>query len=118
MRTSARLAAADRDAVIKSERNAQTIVARTEIGSARGNTNGDLLHSYAADTRPLIRRRERDRGSVATPRFPATHPLRHTYFEISRWSTDTKRLRDGLIHACSAIFKRRVQTRTGFALLR
>src|SRR5213595_3622684 len=82
MRTSARLAAADRDAVIKSERNAQTIVARTEIGSARGNTNGDLLHSYAADTRPLIRRRERDRGSVATPRFPATHPLRHTSFEI------------------------------------
>ena len=90
MRRSARLAAADRDAVIKSERDAQTIVARTEIGSARGNTNGDLLHSYAADTRPLIRRRERDRGSVATPRFPATHPLRHTYFEISRWSTDTK----------------------------
>jgi hypothetical protein len=49
-----------------------------------------LLHSYAADTRPLTRRRERDRGSVATPRFPATHPLRHTDFELSGWSTETK----------------------------
>ena len=69
---------------MKAERDAQTIVARTEIGSARGNTNGDLLHSYAAATRPLTRRRERDRGSVATPRFPATHPLRHTSFELCR----------------------------------
>jgi hypothetical protein len=43
-----------------------------------------LLHSYAADTRPLTRRRESDRRSVATPRFPATHPLRHTDFELSR----------------------------------
>ena len=43
---------------MKAERDAQTIVARTEIGSACGNTNGDLLHSYAADTRPLTRRRE------------------------------------------------------------
>jgi hypothetical protein len=72
------------------ERDAQTIVARTEIGSACGDTNGDLLHSYAADTRPLSRQRERDRGSVATPRFTATHPLRHTYFELSRWSIQTK----------------------------
>ena len=90
MRRSRRLAPDERDAVIKSERDAQTIVARTEIGSARGNPNGDLLHSYAADTRPLTRRRERDRGSVATPHFPATHPLRHTDFELSRWSTETK----------------------------
>jgi len=49
-----------------------------------------LLHSYAADTRPLTLRRERDRGSVATPRLAATHPLRHTDFELSRWSTETK----------------------------
>ena len=90
MRRSRRLAPDDRDAVIESERDAQTIVAGTEIGSARGNTNGDLLHSYAADTRPLTRRRERDRGSVAIPRFSATHPLRHTDFELSRWSTETK----------------------------
>ncbi len=90
MRKSRRVAANDRDAVMEAERDAQTIVARTEIGSARGNTNGDLLHSYAADTRPFTRRRERDRGSVATPRFPATHPLRHTYFELFRWSTETK----------------------------
>jgi hypothetical protein len=84
MRRSRHLAAEDRDAVMQAERYAQTIVAGTEIGSARGNTNGDLLHSYAADTRPLTRRRERDCGSVATPRFPATHPLRHTDFELSR----------------------------------
>ena len=50
-----RFAADERDAVMEAERDAQTIVARTEIGSARGNTNGDLLHSYAADTRPLSR---------------------------------------------------------------
>ena len=85
-----RFAADERDAVMEAERDAQTIVARPQIGSACGDTHGDLLHSYAADTRPLTLRRERDRGSVATPRFPATHPLRHTYFEISRWSTDTK----------------------------
>ena len=90
MRRSRRLAPDDRDAVIKPERDAQTIVARTEIGSACGNTNGDLLHSYAADTRPLTRRRERDGGSVAISHFPATHPLRHTGFELSRWSTETK----------------------------
>jgi hypothetical protein len=90
MRRSRHLAADDSQAVIEAERDAQTIVARTEIGSARGNTNGDLLHSYAADTRPLTRRHESDRRSVATPRFPATHPLRHTNFELSRWSTDTK----------------------------
>jgi hypothetical protein len=75
---------------MKAESDAQTIEAGTQIGSARGNTNGDLLHSYAADTRPLTRCRERDRGSVATPRFPATHPLRHTDFEIFGWSTETK----------------------------
>ncbi len=33
---------------MKAERDAQTIVARTEIGSARRNTNCNLLHSYAA----------------------------------------------------------------------
>jgi hypothetical protein len=82
MRRSRHLVADDRDAVMEAECDAQTIVARTEIGSARGNTNDDLLHSYAADTQPLTRRRERDRGSVATPRFPATHPLRHTDFEL------------------------------------
>ena len=90
MRRSTHLAADDRDAVVEAERDAQTIVARTQIGSARGNTNGDLLHSYAADTRPLTRRRERDRGSVAMPHFSATHPLRHTDFELSGWSTETK----------------------------
>jgi len=90
MRRSGHLAPDDRGAVMQAERDAQTIVARTEIGSARGNKNGDLLHSYAADTRPLTRRRESDRRSVATPRFPATHPLRHTDFELSRWSTETK----------------------------
>ena len=84
MRRSRRVVSDERDAVIKLERDAQTIVARTEIGSARGNPNGDLLHSYAADTQPLTRRRERDRGSVAMPHFPATHPLRHTDFELSR----------------------------------
>ncbi len=90
MRRSRRVAPDDRDAVMQVERDAQTIVARTEIGSARGNTNGDLLHSWAADTRPFTRRRERDRGSVATLRFPATHPLRHTGFELSGWNTETK----------------------------
>ena len=75
---------------MKAESDAQTIVPRAKIGSARGNTNGDLLHSYAADTRPLTLRRERDRGSVATPRFPATHPLRHVDFELSGWSPETK----------------------------
>ena len=88
--TSSRHFAADNcDTVIKPERDAQTIVARTEIGSARGNANGDLLHSYAAVTRPLTHWREGDRGSVATSRFPATHPLHHTDFELSRWSTET-----------------------------
>jgi hypothetical protein len=90
MTRSRHLAADDRQAVIEAQRDAQTIVARTQIGSARWNTNGDLLHSYAADTRPLTRGRESDRRSVATPRFPATHPLRHTDFELSRWSTETK----------------------------
>ena len=70
MRRSRRVAPGERDAVMEPERDAQTIVARTEIGSARGDTNGDLLHSYAADTQPLTRGRERDRGSVAIPRFP------------------------------------------------
>jgi hypothetical protein len=84
MRRSRHFALDDRQAVIEAERDSQTIVARTEIGSARGNTNGDLLHSYAADTGPLTRRVESDRRSVATPRFPATHPLRHTDFELSR----------------------------------
>ena len=82
-------AANDCDAVIKAKGDAQTIVASPYIGSARGNTNGDLLHSYAAATRPLTQRRESDRASVATPRFPATHPLRHADFELSRWSTET-----------------------------
>jgi anti-sigma factor RsiW len=90
MRRSRHLAADDRDAVMEAERDAQAIVARTEIGSARRNTNGDLLHSYAADTRPLARPRERDRGSVAMPRFPATHPLCHADFELSRWSIEAK----------------------------
>ena len=89
MRTSRQLAADDRNDVMEAERDAETIVARTQIGSARGNTNGDLLHSYAADTRPSTRRRESDRGSVATPRSRATHPLGHTDFELSRWSTET-----------------------------
>jgi hypothetical protein len=48
-----RSAASDRDAVMEAERNAQTIVARTQIGSARGNTNGNLLHSYAAAMRAV-----------------------------------------------------------------
>lgn len=84
MTSSRDLAANDRDAVIKAERDAQTIVAGTYVGSARGNTNGDLLHSYAAATRPLTQRRESDRASVAIPRVRATHPLRHTDFELSR----------------------------------
>jgi hypothetical protein len=87
MRRSRHLTPDDRNAVIKSERDAEAIVAGTKIGSACGNTNGDLLHSYAADTQPLTRRRERDGGSVATPRFRATHPLRHVDFELSGWST-------------------------------
>ena len=86
MRTSGRLVADECDAVMETERDAQTIVARTEIGSARGNTNGDLLHSYAAATRPVTHWPEGDRGSVATTRFPATHPLRHADFELFRWS--------------------------------
>ena len=90
MRRSRHLAADDRDSVMQAERDTQTIVARTEIGSARRNTNGDLLHSYVADMWPLTRRRESDRGSVATPRFPATHPLCHADFELSRWGIETK----------------------------
>ena len=90
MGRSRRFAPIERNAVMKAERDAQTIVARTEIGSARGNPNGDLLHSYAADTRSFTRRCERDRGSVAMPHFPATHPVRHTDFELSGWSTETK----------------------------
>jgi len=74
---------------VEAERDAQTVKARTKIGCARGNTNGDLLHSYAAATRPLTHWPEGDRGSVATSRFPATHPLHHTDFELSRWSTET-----------------------------
>jgi hypothetical protein len=89
MRRSWLFAADDCDAVIKSEGDAETIIAGTEIGSARGNTNGDLLHSWAADTRPLTRRRERDRASVATLLVRATHPLRRTDFELSGWSTET-----------------------------
>ena len=77
------------DAIVKPERHAQTIVARTEIGSARGNTNGDLLHNYAAAMGPLSQRRESDRASVAIPHVPATHPLRHINFELSRWSAET-----------------------------
>ena len=69
MGRSRRVAPDECDTVMEAESDAQTIVARAKIGSARGNTNGHLLHSYAADTRPLTRRRERDRGSVATPRF-------------------------------------------------
>jgi hypothetical protein len=53
MSRSRRFARDERDPVIEAERDAQTIVARTEIGSARGNTNGDLLHSYAAATRAV-----------------------------------------------------------------
>ena len=82
--------APDRDVIVNAQGYAEAVEARSEIGSACGDTHGELLHSYAADTRPLTLRRERDRGSVATPRLPATHPLRHTYFETSRWSTDTK----------------------------
>ena len=90
MSRSRRFAPDERNAVVKAESDAQTIEAGTQIGSARGNTNGDLLHSYAADTRPFTPRRERDRRSVAMPHFPATHPLRHTDFELSGWSTETK----------------------------
>jgi hypothetical protein len=53
MRRSRHFAAEDRDGVMELERDAQTIVAGTEIGSARGNTNGNLLHSYAGDTRAV-----------------------------------------------------------------
>jgi hypothetical protein len=45
-----------------------------------------LLHSYAAATRPVTHWPEGDRGSVATTRFPATHPLRHADFELFCWS--------------------------------
>jgi hypothetical protein len=48
MSRSKRFAPDERNAVMKAERDAQTIVARTEIGSARRNTNCNLLHSYAA----------------------------------------------------------------------
>jgi hypothetical protein len=48
-----------------------------------------LLHSYAAATRRLSERRESDRASLAMMGLPATHPLRHTDFELSRWSTET-----------------------------
>jgi hypothetical protein len=89
MASSRRLVANERDAVINAESDAQTIVARTQVGSARGNTNGDLLHNYAAATRPFTQRSESDRGNVATSRLPATHPLRHTDFELSPWSTET-----------------------------
>ena len=86
-----RFAADERDAVMEAERDAQTIVARTEIGSARGNTNCNLLHSYAAATQAVLAgRRASDRASVATSRSPATHPLRYTNFELCRWSTETK----------------------------
>jgi hypothetical protein len=51
MRRSRYPAAEDRDAVMQTERDAQTIVARAEIGSASRNTNGNFLHSYAAATR-------------------------------------------------------------------
>ena len=47
MGRSRRFAPDERNAVMKAERDAQTIVARTEIGSARRNTNCNLLHSYA-----------------------------------------------------------------------
>jgi len=40
--------ATEHQAKLKAERDAKTIVARTEIGSARRNTNCNLLHSYAA----------------------------------------------------------------------
>ena len=40
---------------LKAERDAQTIVARTEIGTARRNTNCNLLHSYAAATQAVGR---------------------------------------------------------------
>jgi hypothetical protein len=85
MSGSRRFAPDERDAVIEAERDAQTIVAGTKIGSARGYTNGNLLHSYAA----VGRRRASDRASVATPRFPATHPLPYTIFELCRWSAET-----------------------------
>ncbi len=53
MSRSRRFATDERDAVMEAERDAQTIVARTEIGSARGNTNCNLLHSYAAATQAV-----------------------------------------------------------------
>ena len=86
MRRSRHLAADNRDPVVEAERDAEAIKPGAKIGSARGNTNGDLLHSYAAATRPVTHWPEGDRGSVATPRFPATHPLRHADFELFRWS--------------------------------
>ena len=53
MSRSRHVAPDERDAVMEAERDAQTIVARTEIGSARGNTNCNLLHSYAAATQAV-----------------------------------------------------------------
>jgi hypothetical protein len=93
MKRSRHLAADDRDTVMEAERDAQAIVAGTQIGSARGNTNGNLLHSYAAATRTVGPAAASDRASVATSRFPATHPLRHTDFELSRWSTEQNEYR-------------------------
>ncbi len=55
MSRSRRFAPDERNAVMKAERDAQTIVARTEIGSARRNTNCNLLHSYAAATQAVGR---------------------------------------------------------------
>ena len=89
MTRSRHLAANNRNPVVEAERDAQTIKAGTKIGSARGNTNGDLLHSYAAATRPVTQWPEGDRASVAMVGLPATHPLRHADFELSRWSTET-----------------------------
>ena len=50
-----RFAPDERDAVMETERDAQTIVTGTEIGSARGNTNCNLLHSYADATQAVGR---------------------------------------------------------------
>ena len=85
-----RFAADERDAVMEAERDAQTIVTRTEIGSARGNTNCNLLHSYAGATQAVWPDGAQVIASVATSRSPATHPLRYTNFELCRWSTETK----------------------------
>ena len=53
MSRSRRFAPDECNAVMKAERDAQTIVARTEIGSARRNTNCNLLHSYVAATQAV-----------------------------------------------------------------